>query len=202
MERNPYLLINCTLHFTAEGISDGDTRFKCAPPIREADNRERLWGGLENGAIDFIASDHSPCSPELKKLETGDFRNAWGGISSLQFTLSVIWTECKKRNYSLVQLADWLCKKPAKLLWENNFKGEISPGFFADLVIWDPDATFVVEPSVIHHKNKLTPYECEKLFGVMKKTFLRGRKIFENGEFLNGPSGKTLLRNHNVYRKA
>ncbi|MCH8012204.1 MAG: allantoinase AllB [Candidatus Marinimicrobia bacterium] len=190
------------LHFTAEGISDGDTRFKCAPPIREADNRERLWGGLESGAIDFIASDHSPCSPELKKLETGDFGNAWGGISSLQFTLSVIWTECKKRNYSLVQLADWLCKEPAKLLWENNFKGEISPGFFADLVIWDPDATFVVEPSVIHHKNKLTPYEGEKLFGVVKKTFLRGRKIFENGEFLTGPSGKTLLRNHNVSRKA
>lgn len=184
------------LHFTAEQIQDGKTQFKCAPPIREAENREKLWRGLESGTIDFITSDHSPCPAELKNLAEGKFEKAWGGISSLQLSLPVIWTECRSRGLSLTHLTNWLCSGPAKFIGLDHRKGQISPGCDADLVCWDPDAAFFVEPSAIHHKHKLTPYDGEELFGVVKKTYLRGYKVYGNGHFLSKPPGKPLLRNH------
>ena len=182
------------LHLTAENISDGDTRFKCAPPIREAENRLKLWQGLQSGIIDFITSDHSPCTPELKKLSEGNFNHAWGGISSLQLNLSIIWTECRSRGFSRSHLSNWMSLAPAKFIGMDHQKGQISPGCDADLICWDPDASFIVKPSMINFKNKLTPYEDEKLFGVVKKTFLRGEKVYENGKFIKAPFGKTLMR--------
>ena len=184
------------LHFSSEHISDGDTRFKCAPPIWESDNKEKLWSGLENGLINFITSDHSPCTAELKNLEVGDFEKAWGGISSIQFTLPVIWTECKTRGYSMDQLINWMSKQPAKFIGKDQQKGQISPGFDADLVCWNPDKKYIIQKEAIHHKNKLTPYEGETLFGVVNSTFLCGKKIYENGQFLGHPSGKIILNNN------
>ncbi|MBT3945248.1 MAG: allantoinase AllB [Candidatus Marinimicrobia bacterium] len=181
------------LHFSSERISDGDTRFKCAPPIWNGENRENLWAGLEEGIINFITSDHSPCTPELKNLEAGNFEKAWGGISSLQFALPVIWTECKQRGYSLEQLINWMSKQPAKFIGKDQQKGQISPGFDADLVCWNPDKKYIIKKEVIHHKNKLTPYEGESLYGVVNATFLRGQKVYENGQFLGNPKGKIIL---------
>ena len=181
------------LHFSSEHISDGDTRFKCAPPIWESDNKEKLWSGLENGLINFITSDHSPCTAELKNLEVGDFEKAWGGISSIQFTLPVIWTECKTRGYSMDQLINWMSKQPAKFIGKDQQKGQISPGFDADLVCWNPDEKYIIQKEAIHHKNKLTPYEGESLYGVVNATFLRGQKVYEKGEFLGNPTGKIIL---------
>ena len=182
------------LHFSSERISDGDTRFKCAPPIWNGENRENLWAGLEEGIINFITSDHSPCTPELKNLEAGNFEKAWGGISSLQFALPVIWTECKQRGYSLEQLINWMSKQPAKFIGKDQQKGQISPGFDADLVCWNPDKKYIIKKEVIHHKNKLTPYEGESLYGVVNATFLRGQKVYENGQFLGNPKGKIILK--------
>jgi allantoinase len=181
------------LHFASENISDGDTRFKCAPPIWESDNKEKLWSGLENGLINFITSDHSPCTPELKNLEAGDFEKAWGGISSIQFTLPVIWTECKARGFSIDQLINWMSAAPAKFIGKDQQKGQISPGFDADLVCWNPDEKYIIQKEAIHHKNKLTPYEGESLYGVVNATFLRGQKVYEKGEFLGNPTGKIIL---------
>ena len=181
------------LHFSSEHISDGDTRFKCAPPIWESDNKEKLWSGLENGLINFITSDHSPCTAELKNLEVGDFEKAWGGISSIQFTLPVIWTECKTRGYSMDQLINWMSKQPAKFIGKDQQKGQISPGFDADLVCWNPDKKYIIQKEAIHHKNKLTPYEGESLYGVVNATFLRGQKVYEKGEFLGNPTGEIIL---------
>ena len=182
------------LHFSSERISDGDTRFKCAPPIWNGENRENLWAGLEEGIINFITSDHSPCTPELKNLEAGNFEKAWGGISSLQFALPVIWTECKQRGYSLEQLINWMSKQPAKFIGKDQQKGQISPGFDADLVCWNPDKKYIIKKEAIHHKNKLTPYEGESLYGVVNATFLRGQKVYENGQFLGNPKGKIILK--------
>ena len=181
------------LHFSSERISDGDTRFKCAPPIWNGENRENLWAGLEEGIINFITSDHSPCTPELKNLEAGNFEKAWGGISSIQFALPVIWTECKQRGYSLEQLINWMSKQPAKFIGKDQQKGQISPGFDADLVCWNPDKKYIIKKEAIHHKNKLTPYEGESLYGVVNATFLRGQKVYENGQFLGNPKGKIIL---------
>jgi allantoinase len=181
------------LFFSAEEIADGDTRFKCAPPIRERENREGLWQALQAGAIDFIASDHSPCPPELKLPEIGDFQRAWGGIASLQLTLPVIWTAARSRGHLLPVLAQWLSHRPAKFLGLHRHKGEIAPGHDADLVIWNPEATFTVTAEMIHHRHKITPYEGRQLYGVVEMTFLRGRKVFENDRFVGGPSGNIIL---------
>jgi allantoinase len=182
------------LTFAAEEIPDGATDFKCAPPIRERENRQRLWAALAEGTIDMIATDHSPCLPEMKQLQKGDFMNAWGGIASLQLSLPVVWTQAKAYGLSLVHLAKWMCEAPAHLAGLQKKKGAIAVGFDADLVIWDPAATFRADSARLHHRHKLTPYAGRELAGIVETTFLRGRKIFERGDFYAAPSGHVLLR--------
>ncbi len=182
------------LTFRADEIPDGATQFKCAPPLRELENREKLWDALRDGTIDLIATDHSPCPPEMKRQDTGDFLDAWGGISSLQLSLPAVWTEARRRGFSLTHLAGWLCESPARLAGLAQSKGAIAPGRDADLVIWNPDTGFTVDPAQLHHRHKLTPYAGRELMGIVEATFLRGMKIFERGKFGAAPSGEVLLR--------
>lgn len=186
------------LFFSSEEVGDGDTRFKCAPPIREAQNRDRLWSALEQGVIDCVVSDHSPCPPELKQPGSGDFLKAWGGISSLQFGLSAVWTEARNRGHSVVEIVRWMCSNPAGLVGLEKKKGSISVGNDADLVVWDPDGSIVVDRGVNLHKHKTTPYEGKKLRGRVHTTFLRGRKVYHDNR-VDGPSGEILLR-HQLHR--
>lgn len=181
------------LHFAAEGIEIGATEFKCCPPIREEENRERLWGGLVDGTIGIIVSDHSPCPGNMKLRESGDFMSAWGGIASLQLRLPVIWTEARKRGFSFSQLKRWLCSGPASQVGLESRKGSIAVGCDADLVIWNPEREFEVDPSRLQHRHKITPYSHETLYGVVQKTFLRGRKIYDGGEVEATPQGEFLL---------
>jgi allantoinase len=182
------------LHFASEGIPDGATQYKCCPPIRERENREQLWQALGDGTIDMVVSDHSPCPPVMKCRDSGDFLQAWGGISSLQLRLPVTWTEAKKRRHSIGDLVEWLCRAPAKLVDLDRRKGAIAVGFDADIVIWNPDQEFRVEPDRIHHRHRLTPYDGEILRGVVQKTFLRGQKVYDCGEFSSAPYGLFLER--------
>ena len=182
------------LHFAAEEIRNGATEFKCCPPIRERENRERLWEALRDGTIDFVVSDHSPCPPEMKLRDQGDFMKAWGGISSLQLRLPIMWTEAKARGFTIEQLTEWLCTAPARQVGLGRLKGSLQPGADADIVIWNPDREFKVGPSMIHHRHKLTPYADEVLRGVVEKTFLRGRMVYDDGEFVSSPTGRTILR--------
>ncbi len=181
------------LYFNAEQIPDGRTEYKCAPPIREAANNEQLWQALKDGIIDFVATDHSPATPDLKQMETGDFMKAWGGISSIQFALPVLWTVAKKRNATLNDIAKWLCENPAKLIGKENAKGKIEKGFDADLIVWDDEKTFVVTANIIHHKHKITPYLNEELTGVLAQTWLAGEKVFEDEMFLHLNRGKLII---------
>jgi allantoinase len=164
------------LRLEAELVPDGATAFKCAPPIREHQNREALWKGLREGAIDLVVTDHSPCTPELKKLDLGDFDQAWGGIASLQFGLQIVWTEAKKRGSRVEDVARWMCEAPAKLAGLSQ-KGRIEAGRDADFVVWHPEADFTVTNECILHRNKVTPYEGQTLSGVIEGTFLRGEKV-------------------------
>jgi allantoinase len=182
------------LTFRAEEIPDGATQFKCAPPLREHGNREKLWDALRDGAIDLIATDHSPCPPELKRQAAGDFLDAWGGIASLQLSLPAVWTEARRRNFSLAHLAKWLCESPARLAGLSHKKGAIALARDADLVIWNPEASFKVDPTQLHHRHQLTPYAGRDLMGIVEATFLRGVKIFERGNFGGAPAGQVLLR--------
>jgi len=182
------------LTFAAEEIPDCATEFKCCPPIRERENREQLWSALANGTIDMIVSDHSPCPPAMKSRETGDFLAAWGGISSLQLRLPIIWTEARRRGFSIQNLAGWLCSAPAGLVGLGNRKGAIATGLDADLIIWNPDKEFKVDGNALLHRHKLTPYDNRVLQGVVEKTFLRGRKIYDGGEFDAQPHGILLTQ--------
>lgn len=182
------------LHFAAEDIPNGATEFKCCPPIREHENREQLWNALKDGTIDFVVSDHSPCPPEMKLRAQGDFMNAWGGISSLQLRLPIMWTDASARGCTVEQLTKWVCTEPARQVGLQHLKGTLKGGCDADIVIWNPDREFTVAPEMLHHRHKLSPYNGEVLRGVVEKTFVRGRIVYDGGRFF-GPYGQILKRN-------
>jgi allantoinase len=175
------------LYFSAEDIGDGETYFKCAPPIRERENNAALWEALREGVIDLVATDHSPAPPALKEPGGGDLTRAWGGISSLQLSLPVVWTAARRRGFEAGDLARWMCASPALLVGEAERRGKIAPGYSADFVIWDPVGSFRVEREGLLHRHKGTPYLGEELNGVVEQTWLRGEKIFdkEGGVRLN-----------------
>jgi len=165
------------LALAAEEVPAGATEFKCCPPIRERANADLLWAGLLAGVIDCVVSDHSPCPPELKLPDAGDFAKAWGGIASLQLSLAVVWTYGRERGCRVPDLARWMAASPAELAGLTD-KGRIAVGCDADLVAFAPDANFVVEPGALEHRHKLTPYSGRRLTGVVRRTWLRGREIF------------------------
>ncbi len=171
------------LTFTSEEIPEGATHYKCAPPIRSKENRDRLWKGLEDGTIDYIVSDHSPCTPHLKKLDTGNFDEAWGGIAGLQFSFSAVWTEMQRRKLNLNQLTKWMSYNPAKLIGIEKQKGRLEIGSDADMIVWDPDKSFTLTSEKILHRHPITPYLGQTLFGTVEKTFLRGHCIYDAGKF-------------------
>lgn len=194
-ERLPVTVETCPhyLFFHAEEIADGDTRFKCAPPIRGRMNNEQLWGALLQGMIDMIASDHSPCPPSMKDPGGGDFFKAWGGISTLPWTLPVVWTQGRDLGVTFDQLARWLSRVPADLAGLGRRKGCIAPGFDADLVVWEPDASFVVRPEAGYARHKVTPYEGRRLYGVIQRTYLRGECVASGGVVRAGARGRMIL---------
>jgi allantoinase len=182
------------LHLTAEAIPGGATLFKCAPPIRSRDNCEQLWQGLRDGTIDLVATDHSPCPPEMKRLAEGNFRTAWGGIASLSLALPLMYTEASKRGFSLSDIANWMSEAPANLAGCQTKKGRLAAGHHADFVVFDPESEFVVSEDRLHYRHPVSPYLGEKLRGVVKATYLRGRKVFGDGEFPGEPLGMEYRR--------
>lgn len=182
------------LTLAAEDVPRGGTHFKCAPPIRERANRDGLWSGLADGSLDLIASDHSPCPPDLKVLGSGSFIDAWGGISSLQLSLRVAWTEAARRGYDLPQIVRWMCEGPARLAGLAHRKGRLAEGYDADLVIFDPDAEATVEAGQLFHRHPLTPYEGSRLRGRVVATYVRGILVFDDGAFPEACPGRWLKR--------
>jgi allantoinase len=179
------------LALTAEEVPDGDTRFKCCPPVRGAGNRDALWAGLADGTIDMVVSDHSPCTPELKRLDPadpscGDFGAAWGGIASLQLSLPVVWTEARRRGHTVADVVRWMAERPAALVGLHR-KGRIAAGYDADLVVLAPDEPFTV--GELHHRNPITPYAGRELHGRVRATWLRGAPVGDDP-----PRGRLLTR--------
>ena len=177
------------LSFTAEEIPDGATQFKCCPPIREAANRELLWEGLADGSIDLVVTDHSPCTPELKRLDTGDFGQAWGGIASLQLGLPVVWTGARARGHTLADVVRWMAEGPARQVGLAD-KGRIAVGASADLAVFAPDEPFVVDAGRLHHKNPVSAYAGRTLTGTVRQTWLHGIPV----ELAAAPRGRLLRR--------
>ncbi|XP_034840236.1 allantoinase-like isoform X1 [Maniola hyperantus] len=182
------------LTLSASDVPRGHSEYKCAPPIRDADNKEKLWKYLLDDKLDLVVSDHSPCTPDLKCSNTLE---AWGGISSVQFGLSLFWTQASHRGLDLRSISKYLSAGPANLCGLQDRKGTLKPGLEADLVYFDPDESFIVTPGIIRHKNKLTPYVGKELKGVVKKTYVRGQLVFGDGDIVGEPKGKLLIREFN-----
>jgi len=183
-ETCPHFLV-----FSAEEVPDGATAYKCCPPIREAENRELLWAALAEGVIDGVVSDHSPCTPELKRLDIGDFGIAWGGIAGLEIGLAAVWTEARRRGFPLSDVVRWMAERPARFAGLQR-KGQIAPGYDADFCAFAPDEAFVVDPAKLHHKNPITPYAGRPLTGVVRTTWLRGNEVLDE----DVPHGQLLTR--------
>lgn len=164
------------LTFAAEDVPEGATQYKCCPPLREESNRQALWQALIAGDIDWAASDHSPCTPDLKCLDTGDFGQAWGGVASVQLVLPAVWTGAREHGADLSQVVDWLAQRPVAGVGLTG-KGRLEAGYVADLVVFAPDETFTVDVAALHHKNQVSPYDGRTLSGVVRATYLAGRRI-------------------------
>jgi len=177
------------LSFVSEEIPAGATQFKCCPPIREAANRELLWQGLADGVIDCVVTDHSPCTVDLKRFDIGDFGVAWGGIASLQLSLSAVWSEAKPRGYSLNDVVRWMAENPARQVGLHT-KGHIALGYAADLAVFAPDEAFIVDVAKLQHKNPVSAYDRRPLAGVVRSTWLAGRRI----DLAEQPRGRLLSR--------
>ncbi len=199
----PFTVETCAhyLCLRAEEVPDGETLYKCAPPIREDANRERLWAALDEGVIDFVVTDHSPCTPALKGRERGDFTEAWGGIASLQLGLSSVWSEASRRGVTLPTLSRWMSSAPARFAGLSTRKGAIAPGHDADLVAWDPDAEFTLTPERLHFKHKNSPYVGRVLKGEVRSTWLRGQRVYEGGRFSERPAGAAILGRDDLRRE-
>jgi allantoinase len=180
------------LTFAAEDIPDGATQYKCCPPIRSAANRDRLWTALRDGVLDIVVSDHSPCTAELKNLDTGDFGAAWGGIASLQLGVSAVWTQASARGFAMTDVARWMSSGPADLVGLPT-KGRLAVGADADICVFDPSSAFVVDGTTLAHKNKITPYDGLTLTGRVEQTWLRGRAAFDSATAVDTPRFGRLL---------
>jgi allantoinase len=176
------------LTLTAEEVPDGATQFKCCPPIREAANQDLLWQGLTDGVIDCVVSDHSPCTADLKRFDTGDFGTAWGGIAGLQLGLPAVWTAARKRGVPLTDVVRWMSTAPAELVGLTG-KGAIEPGRDADLCVLAPEEEFTVDAENLFHRNAVSAYHGRTLTGVVRRTWLRGREVTGAA-----PHGKLLER--------
>ncbi|MFI5362675.1 MAG: allantoinase AllB [Elusimicrobiota bacterium] len=191
----PFTVETCPhyLTFCSEDVPQGATQFKCAPPIRSAENREALWRGLSRGVIDFVASDHSPCLPQLKKATAGDFIAAWGGIAGLQFTLPAVWTGAKRRGLGFEDVVRWTAENTAAFAGLEN-KGRLEKGRDADLAIVDDAELFDLAPADVRHRHKVTPYLDRRMLGVVEATYVRGLPVHDRGRPVASARGRALLK--------
>jgi allantoinase len=191
----PFTVETCPhyLTFAAEDVPEGATQYKCAPPIRSAENREALWRGLARGVIDFVVSDHSPCAPELKKMTAGDFLGAWGGIAGLQFTLPATWSGAKRRGHGLEDVVRWTSENTAAFAGFKS-KGRLEKGRDADVAIVDDAELFDLSPEAVRHRHKVTPYLGRRMQGVVEATYVRGLPVYDEGRPTADARGRVLLK--------
>jgi allantoinase len=186
------------LWFTAEEIADGATQFKCAPPIRDAANRNALWEALEAGLIDIVITDHSPCPPAMKRLDEGRWDLAWGGIASLGLALPVMWTALREHGFdtddAALRIGKWIAAGPSRLAGMTQHKGALSTGVDADIAVFNPEASWTVTPNDLHFRHKTSPYLGAHLTGRVMETWLRGKRIFCSNQFIGHPRGRELAR--------
>ncbi len=190
----PITAETCTqyIFFNAEDIPDGNCIYKCAPPIRERANNKQLKKAFVSGILDFITTDHSPAPPNIKEIETGNLKKAWGGIAGIQFLLTGSWT-AMKNTMSLEQFIPLVTSKPASFI-KASTKGTIKIGNDADFVIWNPDEIDLVKAEDIFFRYKISPYIAQNLNGKVLETIVNGATVFRNKSIENKNKGQWLLQ--------
>ena len=180
------------IYFNAENIPDANCLYKCAPPIRDKENNQRLKEALKSGVLDFITTDHSPAPPVLKEIESGNLQKAWGGIAGVQFLLPASWTALKD-ILSLEEFIPLLTEHPAKFIGVADCKGKLQKGYDADLTVWNPDEKTVIKEGDILFRYRISPYIGEALIGTVQQTIVNGNTVYQNN-IVNKNLGKWLLQ--------
>jgi len=127
-------------------------------------------------------------------MQEGDIARAWGGIASLQLSLSIVWTEARRRKIAFEKIAALMTTGPATLAGLAHRKGKLAPGYDADIIAFDPNAQFVVRTESVQHRHKVTPYAGETLTGVVHATYVRGQKVWDDGRHLGNAIGEWVRR--------
>ncbi|NWF70501.1 MAG: dihydroorotase family protein [Chloroflexi bacterium] len=168
---------------------------KVNPPIRPRADVEYLWQAVLDRKVDWIVSDHACCAHELK-VNPQSPDNIWlakSGFGGTEYLLSGVLSEGSKRGMSYHHMAELLCWNPAQR-YGLHHKGDIAPGYDADLVLLDPGETFIVRATESESQQGYTPFEGQELTGRVKSTFLRGKLIYHNGSVVGQPAGQYLRR--------
>lgn len=183
------------LAFTDEDFLRIGPALKCAPPIRDAANRERLWRAVLAGRVDVVGSDHSPCPAADKRKGETNVWEAWGGIAGIQATLPVMLTEgFHARRLSWERLAELLATNPAKLFGLYPRKGAIRVGADADFALVDPGREWTFDADQLHTRSGISPYLGRRFRGAVVRTIVRGRTVYVQGEVVGEPGYGRLVQ--------
>jgi allantoinase len=177
------------LSFTEDDLAARGAVLKCAPPLRPAADRAALWAALGDGRIDLVASDHSPCPPELK---TRPFADAWGGVAGVQSTLAVLLDAgVHARALPLERVAQLTAEAPARRFRLAD-RGTLMVGGWADLALVDLGKAFTLQPAELLQRHALSPYIGVTFRGSIRRTLRRGETIFADGRAIARTGGRLV----------
>lgn len=188
------------LTFTEDDVLAHGELFKCAPPLRKTEDREAMWKYVEKGVFSGIASDHSPCSYDEKYNEILGSKihnvfEVWGGCSGIQSSVQAVWSEgVSKRGVCPTVLANAMAKLPAKAFGIYGKKGDIKPGFDADLLIIDPDREWEIKAEDLYYVNKISAFVGLKGKGLPVVTILRGNVMAKDGKLVGAKGTGELVK--------
>jgi allantoinase len=177
------------LYFTGEDVERIGAIAKCAPPLRDAAEQQRLWDQVLRGTVDIVASDHSPAPPELK---SGPFFQVWGGIAGVQSTLAVLLEAGHyRRGLPLEDIACLIADAPARR-FRIVQKGRIEAGADADLMLIDLAETRILSESDLFQRHAISPYLGETFRGAVRRTIRRGETIYVDGAIVAQSTGSLV----------
>ncbi len=174
----------CThyLAFSDEDVVRSGSLFKCAPPLRDAAAREKLWEYVIDSTLACLGSDHSPCRADEKDEAEHGVLGAWGGISGIQSVMQVCYDQgVNKRGYSPSFLAR-ASLETARVFSLDSAKGAIRPGLDADIVILDPGKEWEITPESLKYVNRISAFVGLKGKGLPVCTLVRGTVVARDGE--------------------
>jgi dihydroorotase len=179
------------LHFTANDYEALGYKIKCNPAIKAPEHKEALWNALLDDRLDIIATDHAP---HLLSEKQGTYFETHAGLPLVQHSLLLMWHYYKQGKISLEKIVEKMCHAPA-ICFNIKERGYLREGYFADMVIVNPNQTTTVQKNNIHYKCGWSPLEGFTAPVSIEKTFISGHLAYDNGVFNNEKPGQRLRFN-------